>query len=79
LALSEEIKSLISQNVFDTSHHDISTIPTSQIVQSQVIFDLRFNADGSINKYKARLVAQGNHQGSSSFLKHLQMQLPTKA
>jgi len=67
LALSEEIKSLISQNVFDTSPHDISTIPASQIVPSQVIFDLRYNADGSINKYKARLVAQGNHQDSSTF------------
>jgi hypothetical protein len=75
LALSEEIKSLISQNVFDTSHHDISTIPASQIVPSQVIFDLRFNADGSIHKYKARLIAQDN----SSFLKNLQMRRPTKA
>ena len=27
---------------------------------SKVIFDTRLNTDGSINKYKARLVAQGN-------------------
>jgi hypothetical protein len=25
------------------------------------------NADGSINKYNARLVAQGNHQDDSTF------------
>jgi Reverse transcriptase (RNA-dependent DNA polymerase) len=32
-----------------------------------VIFDIRMNADGTINKYKARLVAQGNHQDDSTF------------
>jgi len=60
--------SLISQKVFDTSPIDITTIPESQIVPSQVIFDLRLNADGSIHKYKAWLVAQGNHQDNSIFL-----------
>ena len=32
-----------------------------------MIFDLRFNADENIHTYKARLVAQGNHQDNSSF------------
>ena len=78
-ALSEEIKSLISQKVFDTSPKDISTIPESHIVPRQVVFDLRLNADGSIHKYKARLVDQDNHQDNSIFLKRLQMRLHTKA
>ena len=65
--LENEINSLISQNVFDTSPIDISTIDKSLIIPSRVIFDTRLNADGTINKYKARLVAQGNHQDSSTY------------
>ena len=30
-------------------------------------FDIRMNADGTVNKYKARLVAQGNHQDNLTF------------
>jgi len=37
------------------------------LIPSRVIFDVRMNADGSVNKYKARLVAQGNHQDSSTY------------
>jgi len=37
------------------------------IIPSSVIFDVRKNADGSVNKYKARLVAQGNHQDTSTY------------
>ena len=67
LALSNEIQSLISQKGFDTSHFDITTIPLNLIVPSKDIFDIRMNADGSTNKYKTRLVAQGNHQYDSTF------------
>jgi hypothetical protein len=67
LALENEINSLISQNVFDTSPVDLSQIDKKLIIPSRVIFDTRMNADGSINKYKARLVAQGNHQDDSTF------------
>jgi hypothetical protein len=66
-ALENEISSLISQNVFDPTPIDISTIDKTLIIPSRVIFDTRLNADGSINKYKARLVAQGNYQDSSTF------------
>ena len=64
-ALENEINSLISQNVLDTS--PIDTIDKSLIIPSRVIFNTRLNADGTINKYKARLVAQGNHQDRSTF------------
>ena len=43
-----------------------------QLKNQEEIFDLRMNADGSINK--TRLVAQGNRQDTSTFLKHLPMQ-----
>jgi len=56
-ALENEINSLISQNVFDTSLIDISTIDKSLLIPSRVIFDTRLNADGTINKYKARIVS----------------------
>jgi hypothetical protein len=42
-------------------------IDKSLLIPSRVIFDTRLNADVTINKYKARLVAQGNHQDSSTF------------
>jgi hypothetical protein len=67
LALNNEIQSLISQNVFDLNPIDISTIDSKSIVPSRVIFDTRMNADGTINKYKARLVAQGNYQSESTY------------
>jgi len=70
-ALENEINSLISQNVFDNSLIDISAINETSIIPSRVIFDTRVNTDGTINKYKARLVlsggAQGNHQDNSIF------------
>jgi hypothetical protein len=67
LALNNEIQSLISQNVFDITPVDISTIDSKSIIPSRVIFDTRMNADGTINKYKARLVAQGNYQSESTY------------
>jgi len=79
LALSNDIHSLISQKKIDTSPVDVNSIPSHQIVPSKVIFDIRMNADGSINKYKARLVAQDNYQDDSTFLTHLLMWLLIKA
>ena len=43
------------------------------ITPSRVIFDVRMNADGSVNKNKACLVAHGNHQDTSTFLILLQI------
>ena len=65
--MENEIQSLISQNVFDLSPIDISTIDKKSIISSRVIFDTRMNRDGTINKYKARLVAQGNYQSASKY------------
>jgi hypothetical protein len=55
LALNDEIASLISQNFFDLTPVDISTIDLKLIIPSRVLFDTRLNGDGSINKYKAEI------------------------
>ena len=67
MALQDESNSLISQNVFDNTEVNISLVDKNLIIPSRVIFDVRMNADGSVNKYKARLVDQGNHQDTSTF------------
>jgi hypothetical protein len=46
---------------------EITTIDKKLIIPSRVIFDTRLNADRTINKYKARLVAQGNFQSQSTY------------
>jgi hypothetical protein len=66
-ALENEIKSMIEQKVFELTPIDPTTIPPNLIIPSRILFDVRMNADGTINKYKARLVAQGNHQDDSTF------------
>ena len=53
LSLDNEIKSLISQKVFDLTPIVATTISKDLIVPSRVSFDIRMNADGSINKNKA--------------------------
>ena len=59
-------KVVISQKK-DNTEVNISLIHIKLMILSRVIFDVRMNADGSVNKYKARLVAQGNHQDTSFF------------
>jgi hypothetical protein len=70
LILDNEIKLLVSQNVFDLTP---LTISDNRIFNIQFSFDLRMNVDGSINTYKARFVAQRNFQDATNFLKYLQI------
>ena len=65
--MENEINSLLSQHVFDLSPVDLATIDKKLLIPSKVIFDTRLYADGSIHKYKARLVAQGNFQNTSTY------------
>jgi len=53
---------------FDNTEVNISLVDKELIIPSHVIFDVRMSTDGSVNKNKARLVAQGNHQDTSTFL-----------
>ena len=64
------LKSLVAQRVFDLNSVDISDVPTSKIIPSQIIFDISMNADGRASKYKARLVTQGNIRGHCVLLKY---------
>jgi len=46
---------------------DINSIDHKLIIPSRLIYDIRMKADVFVNTYKARLVAQGNHQDSSTY------------
>jgi hypothetical protein len=63
-AMRQEISSLFSQQTFEF----IGTIPPRhQTIPSMFIFDIRYNPDGSIKKFKCRLVARGDRQHLSTF------------
>ena len=57
-AMAEEMDGLISQSVFANDPIPADIIP----VGTRWVYDLKTNADGSIQRYKARLVAQGFKQ-----------------
>ena len=54
-AMEKEMKSLHSNEVWKL----VETPPNRRIVGSKWIFKRKFGADGTVQKYKARLVAQG--------------------
>ncbi|KAL1224994.1 Retrovirus-related Pol polyprotein from transposon RE1 [Cardamine amara subsp. amara] len=57
-AMSGEICALEFQRTWD-----LETLPPGKkAIGSQWIYKLKFNADGTIERYKARLVCLGNHQ-----------------
>jgi hypothetical protein len=63
-AMHQEVSSLFDQNTFEF----IAFIPPNhQTVPSMFVFDVRYNSDGTIKKFKCRLVARGDQQDSSTF------------
>ena len=57
-AMSEELKSLDEMKVWT-----LTTLPAGRrAIGCRWVFKLKLNVDGSVNKYKARLVAQGYNQ-----------------
>lgn len=60
IALSTEFQSMRDNDVFKHVLVDKSTIDPKRIVPSKLIFDTRFNPDGTFKKYKCRLVARGD-------------------
>jgi hypothetical protein len=63
-AMHHEIRSLFDQQTFEF----IGIIPPRQLtVPSMFVFDIRYNPDGSIKKFKCRLVARGDKQNLSTF------------
>lgn len=57
-ATNDEINSLIEQKVLDPC--DATDIPADKnVVDSKIVYKLKKNKDGSVDKYKARIVARG--------------------
>lgn len=53
--MKEELAALVEKNTWS-----IIPLPKGKhVVGSRWIYKIKFNSDGSINRYKARLVAQG--------------------
>ena len=61
-ALHSEIQSLITSGTFQTLSIPISDVGNHSQLLTQVIFDKRFNPDGTLKKYKARIVGRGDLQ-----------------
>jgi hypothetical protein len=63
-AMKQEVQSLFSQQTFDF----IGFIPPRhQTIPSMFVFEIRYNPDGTIKKFKCRLVARGDRQHVSTF------------
>ncbi|KAL1213017.1 Retrovirus-related Pol polyprotein from transposon RE2 [Cardamine amara subsp. amara] len=58
LAMKSEVTSLEDNHTWDLEELP----PDKKVIGSQWVFRVKLNADGSLERYKARLVALGNHQ-----------------
>lgn len=52
----------INAQIRNGTHELVPPNPEQNVVGCKWIFTLKYNADGSLNRYKARLVARGFHQ-----------------
>lgn len=68
-AIKEEMDQMYEEKVFDESIYDYKNLPkSSNVVGSMFVLNIkRDKATGRIDKYKARLVALGNQQNSTSY------------
>ena len=56
--MNNEFQALMKNNTWT-----LVSLPTNrEPIGSKSVFQVKYNPDGSINKYKARLVAKGFHQ-----------------
>jgi hypothetical protein len=65
-ALKSEIESLVNQGTWTTEFIGHLT-PRHQTIPSMFVFDVRYNPDGTIKKFKCRLVARGDWQTDSTY------------
>jgi hypothetical protein len=59
-ATKTELENMYRNTVWDSDGVDETTIPKHLILPSQLIFEKQFNPDGSLKKYKCRLVIRGD-------------------
>jgi hypothetical protein len=57
-AACEEIQALLEHGTFEL----VQLPPGQKVIGSRWVFKVKRNADGSIERYKGRVVAMGNHQ-----------------
>ena len=60
-AIRTELKSIKERGCF-IDIDETKLIPKDRIIESKLVFDIRYNPDGSIKKFKCRLVARGDKQ-----------------
>jgi hypothetical protein len=65
-ALKSEIDSLAGQGTWSNDFIGYLT-PRNQTIPSMFVFDVRYNPDGTIKKFKCRLVARGDWQSESTY------------
>ena len=61
-AVRTELNNLKSRITFDPTPVDSKMVPKDRLVRSKFVFARKTKADGSFNKYKARLVVLGDKQ-----------------
>jgi hypothetical protein len=66
-AVRNEINNLTSRLTFDPTPIDARTIPKDRLVHSKFVFARKTKADGSFDKYKARLVVLGDKQSPQTY------------
>ena len=60
-AIRTELQSIKERGCF-IDIDETKLIPKDRIIDSKLVFDIRYNPDGSIKKFKCRLVARGDKQ-----------------
>jgi hypothetical protein len=66
-AVRTEINNLKSRMTFDSTPIDVNTVPKHQLLRSKFVFAKKTKADGSFDKYKARLVVLGDKQSPQTY------------
>jgi hypothetical protein len=59
-ATKDELKSMTDKMVWELPHLPESLIPKNLILPSQLIYDIQRNPDGTLKKFKCRLVIRGD-------------------
>jgi len=55
--MTDEYEALISNDTWDLVPHT----PSQNLVASKWVYKIKYRSDGAVERYKARLVATGDH------------------
>ena len=65
-ALDEEVSSLWGMSTWNAFGDYPKLIPPGRLIGSKIVFDIVYSPDGTFKKFKARLVARGDHLNAMS-------------